>query len=150
MSFLLDTGIDGRCGVEVVILAYYARGCGFDSRTMQTFVCMNMSVCIGSGCFYVSTKNGYKYITCLVQSTAHHTIHFGLCTALMARTLALVLLHCKCIMWRPYIPTLPMLKGAYKWYVAISQSEYINLHWILPKKNWIYIAKKKKKFVWRN
>jgi hypothetical protein len=32
-------------------LAYY--GCGFDSRTVQTFVCMNMSVCIGSGCFYV-------------------------------------------------------------------------------------------------
>jgi hypothetical protein len=26
---------------------------GFDSRTVQTFVCMNMSVCIGSGCFYV-------------------------------------------------------------------------------------------------
>jgi hypothetical protein len=38
--------------VEVVgILAYYARGRGFDSRTVQTFVCMNMSVC--TGCFYV-------------------------------------------------------------------------------------------------
>jgi hypothetical protein len=34
-------------------LAYYARGRGFDSRTAQTFVCMNKSVCIGSGCFYV-------------------------------------------------------------------------------------------------
>jgi hypothetical protein len=44
---------DGRCGVVVGILAYYARGRGFDSRTVQTFVCMNMSVCIGSGCFYV-------------------------------------------------------------------------------------------------
>jgi hypothetical protein len=43
--------IDGRCGVVVGILAYYARGRGFDSRTGQTFVCM--SVCIGSGCFYV-------------------------------------------------------------------------------------------------
>jgi hypothetical protein len=27
--------------------------CEFDSRTVQTFVCINMSVCIGSGCFYV-------------------------------------------------------------------------------------------------
>jgi hypothetical protein len=26
---------------------------GFDSRTVHTFVCMNMSDCIGSGCFYV-------------------------------------------------------------------------------------------------
>jgi hypothetical protein len=44
---------DGRCGVVVGILAYYARGRGFHSRTVQTFVCMNMSVCIGSGCCYV-------------------------------------------------------------------------------------------------
>jgi hypothetical protein len=44
---------DGRLGGVVGILAYYARGCGFDSRTVQTFVCMNMSVCVGSGCFYV-------------------------------------------------------------------------------------------------
>jgi hypothetical protein len=43
----------GRCGVVVGILAYYASGRGFDSRTVQTFVCMNMSVCIGSGCFNV-------------------------------------------------------------------------------------------------
>jgi hypothetical protein len=42
---------DGRCGVVVGILAYYARGRGFDSRTVQTFVCMNMSVL--SGCLYV-------------------------------------------------------------------------------------------------
>jgi hypothetical protein len=39
--------------VVVGILANYARSRGFDSRTVQTFVCMNMSVCIGSGCFYV-------------------------------------------------------------------------------------------------
>jgi phage shock protein PspC (stress-responsive transcriptional regulator) len=38
---------DGRCGVVVGILAYY----GFDPRTVQTFVCMNMSDCIGSGCY---------------------------------------------------------------------------------------------------
>jgi hypothetical protein len=43
---------DGRCGVEVEILAYYASGREFDSRTVQTFVYINMSVCIGSGCFY--------------------------------------------------------------------------------------------------
>jgi hypothetical protein len=45
--------IDGRYGVVVGILAYYSRGRGLDSRTVQTFVFMNMSVCIGSGCFYV-------------------------------------------------------------------------------------------------
>jgi hypothetical protein len=28
----------------VRILAYYARGRGFDFRTVQTFVCMKMSV----------------------------------------------------------------------------------------------------------
>jgi hypothetical protein len=44
--------IDGRFSV-VEILAYYAKVRGFDSRTVQTFVCMNMCVCIGSGCFYV-------------------------------------------------------------------------------------------------
>jgi hypothetical protein len=44
---------DGRFGVVVGIFAYYARGRGFDSRTVQTFVYMNISVCIGSGCFYV-------------------------------------------------------------------------------------------------
>jgi hypothetical protein len=44
---------NGRFGVVVGILAYYASGRGFDSRTVQTFVCMNMSVCIGFGYFYV-------------------------------------------------------------------------------------------------
>jgi hypothetical protein len=48
---------DCRCGVVVGILAYHARGRGFDSRTVQLLVRMNMSVCIGSGCFYV-----YKYV----------------------------------------------------------------------------------------
>jgi hypothetical protein len=42
---------DGRFGVVMGILAYYARGRGFNSRTVQTFVCMNMSVCIGLGIF---------------------------------------------------------------------------------------------------
>jgi class 3 adenylate cyclase len=38
-------------GAMIRILAYCARGRGFDSRTVQIFVCMNMSVCIGSGRF---------------------------------------------------------------------------------------------------
>jgi hypothetical protein len=45
--------VDGRLGVVVGILTYYARGRGFDSRTVQTFERINMSVCIRSGCFYV-------------------------------------------------------------------------------------------------
>jgi hypothetical protein len=44
---------DGRFGVVVGILAYYARGRGFDSSTVQIIVCMNMYICTGSGCFYV-------------------------------------------------------------------------------------------------
>jgi hypothetical protein len=52
-TFLLNHSIDGRFGKVVGILAYCTRGRGFDSRTVQTFVCMNMSVCIGSGCFDV-------------------------------------------------------------------------------------------------
>jgi hypothetical protein len=38
--------VDGRFGVVLGILAYYARDRGFDPRTVQTFVCLNMSVCI--------------------------------------------------------------------------------------------------------
>jgi hypothetical protein len=34
------------------ILAYYVRDYGFDSRTVQTFVCINMSACIVPGYFY--------------------------------------------------------------------------------------------------
>jgi hypothetical protein len=51
---------DGILGVVVGILAYYARGRGCDFRTVQTFVCMNMSVCIGSGCIYVQYVRIYK------------------------------------------------------------------------------------------
>jgi hypothetical protein len=59
---------DGRCGVVVRILAYYA-GRGFHSRTVQTFVCMNI-LCIfvlGLGVYmynmYAFTKkNVYKYV----------------------------------------------------------------------------------------
>jgi hypothetical protein len=45
------------------ILAYSARGRGFDSRTVQIFVYMNMSVCIRSGrfpsvvCMYLQKKS---------------------------------------------------------------------------------------------
>jgi hypothetical protein len=43
----------GRLGVVVGLLTYNAKGRWFDSRTVQTFLCMNMSIYIGSGCFYV-------------------------------------------------------------------------------------------------
>jgi hypothetical protein len=49
--------------VVVGILAYYARGRGFESRTLQTFVCMYMSVCIGSGgSMYNIQKKVTKYL----------------------------------------------------------------------------------------
>jgi hypothetical protein len=49
----------------VGILAYYARDRGFDFRTVQTFVCMNMSVCMGldvsmHNMFVFGKKNVYK------------------------------------------------------------------------------------------
>jgi hypothetical protein len=78
---------DGRCGEVVGILAYYARGRGFDSRTVQTFVWMNMSVCIGSGCFYIicmylQKKSTYlsMYIYSLrtIHNTSHVSAYFGL------------------------------------------------------------------------
>jgi hypothetical protein len=54
--------MDGRCCVVVGILAYYARG-GFDSRTVQTFVCMNMSVCIESGiCLHLGVSMYNMYV----------------------------------------------------------------------------------------
>jgi hypothetical protein len=43
---------DDQFGVEGHIPAY-SRGRRFDSRTVETFVCMKMSVCIRFGCFYV-------------------------------------------------------------------------------------------------
>jgi hypothetical protein len=68
----------------VGILAYYARGRGFDSRTVQTFVCMDMSVCIVSGCFYVYyvciyKKKLYKYILIrYIHNTNLISAYFGL------------------------------------------------------------------------
>jgi hypothetical protein len=50
----------GRCGEVVGILAYYARDRGFDSRTVQIFVCMNMSCLLGLG---VSMYNTYIHTT---------------------------------------------------------------------------------------
>jgi hypothetical protein len=47
-----------RFGVVVGILAYYARGRRFDSLTVKTYVCMNMSVYIGFG---VSMYNTYVF-----------------------------------------------------------------------------------------
>jgi hypothetical protein len=55
---------DGRFGVVVRILAYYARGRGFDSRIVQTFVCMNiylfvLSLGVSMYNMYVFTKKMY-------------------------------------------------------------------------------------------
>jgi hypothetical protein len=66
---------DWRCGLNN---AYCAKGRGFDPRTVQTFVCMDMSVCIGSGCFlcitcmYLQKK---KYISMYIYplSRIHNT-----------------------------------------------------------------------------
>jgi hypothetical protein len=57
---------DGRFGVVVEILAYYAGGRAFDSRTVQTFVCMKMYV-LGLGVsiynMYIFTKiNVFEYV----------------------------------------------------------------------------------------
>jgi hypothetical protein len=56
---------DGRCGAAVGIFAYYSRGHGFDSRTVQTFVCMNMFV-MGLG---VSIHNMYEFTKIMNIST---------------------------------------------------------------------------------
>jgi hypothetical protein len=59
---------DGRFGVVVAILAYYARGRGFNSRIMQTIVCINMSVFIGSGSYYV-------YYVCIYKKKVYISIY---------------------------------------------------------------------------
>jgi hypothetical protein len=67
---------DGRCGVVVGILAYYTRGRGFDSRTVQTFVCSTCLFVLDLGVsmynMYVITKNKvYKYVfMCYLESIA--------------------------------------------------------------------------------
>jgi hypothetical protein len=48
------------------ILVDYARGRGFDFRTVQTFVCMNMSVCIRSGYFLCILTYIYLYLSCFI------------------------------------------------------------------------------------
>jgi hypothetical protein len=53
IEFPWNIHIDGRFGVVVGILVYYARGRGFDSRTVQTIVCMNMSVYLFLRCSMV-------------------------------------------------------------------------------------------------
>jgi hypothetical protein len=45
----------------------------------------------------------------IVQSTAHHTIHFGFCTTFIRRALRLIL-NCKCIAWRAVGPTLRLCR----------------------------------------
>jgi hypothetical protein len=91
--------IDGRCGVVVGLLAFYARGRGYDSRTVQTFMCMNMSVCIGSGCFNVYVciykKNVYKYL--LIRYLESIT------QAFQVLTFGLVSRECKCLEYLLFI-----------------------------------------------
>jgi hypothetical protein len=75
----------------VRLLAYCARGDlltrGFDSRTVQTFVCLNMSVCIGSGrflcivCMYLQKQkyiSMYIYPLSRIHNTSLTSAYFGL------------------------------------------------------------------------
>jgi hypothetical protein len=69
---------DWRCGLNN---PYCAKGHGFDPCTVQTFVCMYMSVCIGSGCFlciicmYLQKKSikvciFIRYLESITQATS--------------------------------------------------------------------------------
>jgi hypothetical protein len=49
-----------QLGEMVGLPAYYARGRGFDFRTVHIFVCLNISVCVGSGCSYGQYVCVYK------------------------------------------------------------------------------------------
>jgi hypothetical protein len=85
--------------------------CGFDCRTVQTFVCMNMSV--GSGCFYVwyvciYKKNVCKYVLIryLESITQALSAYFGLDSR-----------ECKCLEYLLFIII----------YLLIWCSEYIHI-----------------------
>jgi hypothetical protein len=56
---------DGRFGVVAGILADYARGREFDSRIVQTFVCMIYTFVLGLGVsiMYVFTKKSIMYLS---------------------------------------------------------------------------------------
>jgi hypothetical protein len=58
-SSIVGNNFDGRFGVVVGVLAYYARGRGFDFRTVQ--------VCIGSGCIYVCIYKKRKIIWVFIR-----------------------------------------------------------------------------------
>jgi hypothetical protein len=75
----------GPIGAMVRIFAYCARGRGFDSRTVQTFVCINMSVCTRSGrflckvCMYLQIKVCvYIYPLSRIYNTILVSAYFGL------------------------------------------------------------------------
>jgi hypothetical protein len=66
--------------------------CFFTIFTLQVATPWNVRAC---------QKDFYKLIadfSKIVQSTAYQTIHFGLCTALISRVLALIL-NWKCTVW---------------------------------------------------
>jgi hypothetical protein len=70
----------------VRILAYCTKCRWFDSRTVQTFVCMNMSFCIGSGrflctvCMYLQKKiiSMYIYPLSRIHNTSLTSAYFRL------------------------------------------------------------------------
>jgi hypothetical protein len=59
------------------------RGSAFDSRAVQTFVCMNISVCIGCGVVFfmyctLSTKKVFKNVLYIVFPYVKPLLSFGL------------------------------------------------------------------------
>jgi hypothetical protein len=69
LCFLLLNTVKITIQIELVvrILPYCARGGAFDPRTVQTFACMKIYICIRSGCFlyiicmYIQRKL-YEYV----------------------------------------------------------------------------------------
>jgi hypothetical protein len=53
-DYVMYMTIDGRCGVVVIILAYYTFRRSRVRFPQSAYICVHeLSVCIGSGCFYV-------------------------------------------------------------------------------------------------
>jgi hypothetical protein len=55
-------------------------------------LCLGLDVCVhqdGLDSYYLYSLLLLDFISCIAQSTAHQTIHFGLCTALITMDLVL-------------------------------------------------------------